>query len=1096
MAPFPTFFAAGNIAGVESGNVTVPLPAGWQKDDVAVLVLMTNLGANIGAPIGWTEMGQQSVTSSASRFFWKRLVDGDTDPVVGATGTTLSATNGLFGRIYVFRGCITTGVPIPDVGCMNTTTPINATNPSAPTIAITYDGSSVAAICVCNGAGGWTSGNPPGGTVGIGGGQSSTAGADCFIDAYWKTAAIPNGQGLGFGVRASAAMYRGIQFSLRPPDPQASQVKLPTVASGTGWTTPNNSLLIDGLATSYSAVTAYGNPLNDSAFGFTIPANATITGISVRVRMRYAARGTEAYCALAQTGQTTVTKPSQSPSTTFNDFTYGAYGDLWGRTWTPDDFNGGTITVQHICRQTSGGGTHYVDFVELTVFYDLIGSISFEFGDSGSVPAEFQAVAPISIDFSTDPFNLSDQRGFVPWALNGASTPAVSGGQLQLTIPTWSGGGQPASGVNSQMTDLSPEAGGVVTAKTVIPAGTAGQGCLVQLGFLVQASAAPAEGGTRHGTVRFYKFANGNRCVDFYYDVNGQVVGTLVVISADTVWLRLTQSGGLMGFSYSTDGSIFTLLGSMVDWPVPKVKPAGVIQLQAVSFVSGLPASAQTVLVDDYAYSGSGRLWWPVYNSRIQQATRVARTVNVQPTGIGPGSSVGQPAVIAGQKIFPNAIGPGSMVGTATVKQSGMIQPGGIGPGSVVGTPRIPKYVLPTGIASTSAIGQPTLYRNDPPPPPAPRAEILWRIILCDANGAAIEDMSPFTFDRKVSYRLNRPAVMTFRVPSDARLINDLAPDGITNLHTIRRVIKGYRSEVNVAGGESYVLRFIGLIWQIEDSGDLDSAWTNVVVMGAFQVLTKRLCVNSAGSESAASFTNMDGGLIVTTMLTKLNQLSYTGIDVGTRDATAARTADFSYLDVASAIAQLTGAFQGFDIELVPLDRKDGHLQTLNIKARKGAYRPQAIFAWGLPPHNVNSVNRLNDAEQYANSVLLLGAPPPVDGALPISASATDADPTETRVFRVMESYPDITNTSYLTALAQEEVAFRRIAREMVGFTPQPGRAPEPFTEYDTGDTVPIYVGTRLRGGFQGIVRVYGFDIELSNEGEERVTALLLSPES
>ena len=141
---------------------------------------------------------------------------------------------------------------------------------------------------------------------------------------------------------------------------------------------------------------------------------------------------------------------------------------------------------------------------------------------------------------------------------------------------------------------------------------------------------------------------------------------------------------------------------------------------------------------------------------------------------------------------------------------------------------------------------------------------------------------------------------------------------------------------------------------------------------------------------------------------------------------------------------QLTSAFNGFDVQFVPQDRKDGHLAKLNIMARRGSHRSHAILGWGIAPHNVLSSTRLFDAEQYANSVTLQGGAPDIDGARPIEAAATNTvQQQDVGVYRSVESYPDVTNQGYLQALATEELGFRARAREIVSLQPQPGRAPE-----------------------------------------------------
>lgn len=1104
------------------------LPAGWQPDDLAVLAVWTN-GSNAFSVSGWGAFG--AATSNAtlsSSLFYKRLVAGDTTPNISLTGTALSTSNGAFARIYVFRNVNEVSAINPIEGAAGTTP---ATGTAVTTSAVTTAGTQrlVISILMAEAATGWTSAPPASGWTEIGGVDSSTSGADAFSDAMAiLVPAATTTAAASFGTLNASVGWRTVSFAVVPQYPpmsdftddfsdgvytgdwtttgmlsgtgstvtetggrlqvitgaqgtstsgleglatyrfrdQSVTVALPTIPGG-AWTTTGRIWL--------TILVSAGNTYDSVGY---CPNDATIKRIH-----RVSGSGTEQ--SSAATGTPTHLRLREAAGTTYYEYSIDG-----GATW---------VTAGSSASQTPVGVKLRLSVEQVnskTVEFDDLNAIpllvSFDFGDSGSLPSEFTAVSAISLDFSSSPWGLGDSRGLTQFSANGASNPTIVSAQVQAAVPTWSGG-QPLSGAQMQMLDLDITD---VRVQAQLPA-VDGVAAVLHVGC--QTNASPAQGGDRYVELVFQR-ASGQRTLYVIENLDGTPVVSATTTEpagiASQIYLRVRAVNDLYEYAWSTDASTWNVIKtSTQSWPIPRVKKSGPIQFYATSTGSGLPSGAQTVIFDNFSWTGTGRLTFGVYHGRMHSAMRMVTVKNILPSGIASTAAFGTASLTYGKNLNPTGIASTGARGTPTVITIGRIMPVGIASTAVVGRPMVPKFVVPSGRPSTAVIGQPTVIATSPAPPPQARAEILWRIILCDALGAPIEDLTPYTYDRKISYRLNRPSVMTFRVPSDARLVNELAPDGKPNLMTIRRVIKGYRAEVQ-GGQEYYNLRFIGLIWQIEDSGDLDSAWTNVVVFGAFQILSKRLCVNAAGSESAASFTNVDGGLIVSTMLTKLNSLSYSGIDMGTRDTTAARTADFSYLDMASAMAQLTGAYQGFDIEMVPLDRRDGHLQTLNIKGRKGAYRPNAIFAWGLPPHNVNTINRLNDAEQYANSVLLLGAPPPVDGALPITSSQTAASPAEARVFRIMESYPDITNTAYLTALAQEELTFRQLAREMISFTPQPGRAPEPFTDYDTGDTVPIYVGSRLRGGFQGVVRIYGFDLELTNESEERVTALLLSPES
>ena len=141
--------------------------------------------------------------------------------------------------------------------------------------------------------------------------------------------------------------------------------------------------------------------------------------------------------------------------------------------------------------------------------------------------------------------------------------------------------------------------------------------------------------------------------------------------------------------------------------------------------------------------------------------------------------------------------------------------------------------------------------------------------MLCDQLGYPLEDISSFALDRQLQYRLNRPEVMTFRVPSDHRLVNEL--HGRPNLAIIRRTIKAFRAERLPSGAEFYNLRFVGWVWQLQDEGDSDNAWTTVTAFGPMQRIQRRMCVGPGGSATSATWTATDGGLIVHSNLASLN---------------------------------------------------------------------------------------------------------------------------------------------------------------------------------------------------------------------------------
>jgi hypothetical protein len=88
-----------------------------------------------------------------------------------------------------------------------------------------------------------------------------------------------------------------------------------------------------------------------------------------------------------------------------------------------------------------------------------------------------------------------------------------------------------------------------------------------------------------------------------------------------------------------------------------------------------------------------------------------------------------------------------------------------------------------------------------------------------------------------------------------------------------------------------------------------------------------------------------------------------------------------------------------------------------------------------------------------------------------------------------------------VVAMAQNQLALRKVGRRTLAVNPAPERSPEPFTEYFLGDLVPVYATKRLRqplpttGETTNYQRIYGIPIQISDNALETITQLLTSPD-
>jgi hypothetical protein len=238
-------------------------------------------------------------------------------------------------------------------------------------------------------------------------------------------------------------------------------------------------------------------------------------------------------------------------------------------------------------------------------------------------------------------------------------------------------------------------------------------------------------------------------------------------------------------------------------------------------------------------------------------------------------------------------------------------------------------------------------------------------------------------------------------------------------------------------------------------------------------------------------FVDQAGSTIVRQLVDTTNATrGRTGIttDDSVFEQTPARTVTYDMRPISEVCYELASAFNGFDLWLEPLDREDGIFGRLHCYARLGLTQPDAVFAWGLEPNNCRSISRLGDGQIVVTHLFGLGANN-------IRSMAVDPNPGPL-LLEGLESYSEVQNQALLDALIQEELNFRKVPRELVEIVPAPGRAPEPFTHFHLGDLVFVYCGPRLRGGFQGVQRIYGFQLSISEEGIETVSSIVTGPEN
>jgi hypothetical protein len=240
---------------------------------------------------------------------------------------------------------------------------------------------------------------------------------------------------------------------------------------------------------------------------------------------------------------------------------------------------------------------------------------------------------------------------------------------------------------------------------------------------------------------------------------------------------------------------------------------------------------------------------------------------------------------------------------------------------------------------------------------------------------------------------------------------------------------------------------------------------------------------------------------------------------------TALLTPQYDHKRVGEAITDLCAGYNMFDLQVVPLDGTSTYTafasglapdynggtqytltggtiyppsllaqfrplaQLAYVAGQRGSSKPNVVFSWGESPHNVRKVKRTIDLEQLVNNALAVGAS---------GYGSSNVDPASiARLGAGMdyESYTDVTDSSQLTALAREATLLGKGGAPTYSITPQPGNTFLPFDSFDLGDIVTVQAGAKLRGGFSGLHRVYGYTLDiLDDSSQEVLSSLTTSP--
>jgi hypothetical protein len=265
-------------------------------------------------------------------------------------------------------------------------------------------------------------------------------------------------------------------------------------------------------------------------------------------------------------------------------------------------------------------------------------------------------------------------------------------------------------------------------------------------------------------------------------------------------------------------------------------------------------------------------------------------------------------------------------------------------------------------------------------------------------------------------------------------------------------------------------------------------------------VLAHRLAGKSATGTQFTSATNV--AAISKSLIDTENTAAETGIDTTTVTLTAGSSRTYTagpYRPVIECVQELGSALDGFDWRFVPIENwvngavsgtKIGYFDAQTLI---GVDNKTSVFEYGPNTRsNIYGYTFTRTRDSQATRVYL----PNQDFTSIATATNATAESLWGRLEDIL-SLPDLTDTTMRSQITSEHVAVRGNPRRIIKITPHidpgvTGRVPQPFVDYNIGDTgyAKIIVNGQTR--FQGAVRVYGINVNVeASTGFERVELIL-----
>lgn len=367
-----------------------------------------------------------------------------------------------------------------------------------------------------------------------------------------------------------------------------------------------------------------------------------------------------------------------------------------------------------------------------------------------------------------------------------------------------------------------------------------------------------------------------------------------------------------------------------------------------------------------------------------------------------------------------------------------------------------------------------------------------WNWILADQLGVEIgEILNPK--DVSATIPLGRLPVASQRIRMDNPLADRVIEDG--------RTIKGYRNGV---------LRYHGFVIGLEETADEDGTQSIVInsVSGGwrlqYMLLGKHAVKSAAGSHDGYTYNNTlpagsaDIGDIIEDMFIDITGNPWGPMVIlGTIDPSSTLVYGPVYykpmLEAITELAFSTGApeFEWEPVETSihasrPIAQLNGHYP------RMGFDNSTAIFEFGAGKNNIQSWGRTTSWDTMLNAGYMLPEGYPTTAEQPKSAFNTPSLSAFGNFQGVVET--EVIEATARQSLINEHVALRGAPRRIVTIKPKADTVPQPFDDYNLGDTIFVRIMAGERVLLNAGLRVYGMTFTPDINGRETVELELVLP--